>query len=155
MQTHTSRLFSLVLVTIGCIGSARAQAGSVTPFGQGCGPGGDPQLVATAAPHPGNNFVMQLQGVPSAMNSFLLLGARSPNIDLSPIGMTGCRLYASADVVLTLPANGSNTVTYSLPIPAATHLIGLHFYVQGGTFNVEANRAGIITSRGLDAVIGL
>ncbi|MCA8977829.1 MAG: hypothetical protein KDC98_24095, partial [Planctomycetes bacterium] len=77
-----------------------------------------------------------------------------PGIDLTPYGMQGCYQFTGTDaVVVVIPAGGQST--YSMPIPNSTAYIGLPINGQTYAASPGANVAGLISSNGVRAVIGL
>ncbi len=73
--------------------------------------------------------------------------------DLGPLGMPGCRLYASGDHMISMPTSGG-TARLTYTIPAAASLDGLqcfnqYFSIDPGInpFGVTASNAGVGTCR--------
>ena len=92
----------------------------------------------------GSPFGLQLLG----------LQVLDPGVPLDAIGLTGCRQYASADVLAGLVPTGG-TATYTLPVPANGTLLGLVIATQTAAVMPTANPFGFGMSRGLRLTIGL
>lgn len=134
-----------------------------TPFGTGCG---TPPLalagVPTAPPSLGTTAQAAITSSPSAL-AFVALGVSNTTfgpfslpVSLASIGMPGCDLLQSTEVVgePTTPT-GVGTANYSFAIPNNTALIGFHLYLQAWAWAPGANPANIIVSNGLDWRVGL
>jgi len=76
-------------------------------------------------------------------------------VTLAGIGMPGCDLLQSADILGlgTAPLTPS-TLSYSLAIPNAPSLIGLHLYLQAYAFAPGVNPLQFIISNGIDWLLG-
>ncbi len=87
------------------------------------------------------------------------LGTPLP-LDLTPLGATGCSVYASLDIAwprsLTLPLGGSagGMDMFAIDLPYVGRLIGSDLYLQAFRVGVRANPMGITMSQGLKARIG-
>jgi hypothetical protein len=76
-----------------------------------------------------------------------------PGIDLGLIGMPGCALYASLDVLdLTVPS--ASSFGYALAIPSSVSLVGTTVLTQGIAHAPWGNPFGMTTSNGLRLVVG-
>lgn len=133
-----------------------------TPFGAGCG---SPALaisgIPSSPPSIGTTVLAALSNVPSPL-AFVSLGLSNTTygpftlpVTLASIGMPGCDLLQSANVVGE-PATsiGPGTASYSFAIPNNAALIGMHVYLQGWAWAPGTNAANIIVSNGLDWQIG-
>lgn len=133
-----------------------------TPFGTGCG---TPALtlapVSSAPPSLNSTAQATLSSVPSPL-AFVALGLSSTTygpfslpVTLASIGMPGCDLLQSADVVGE-PATitGTTTASYDFAIPNNSGLVGLHLYLQGWVWAPGVNAANIVVSNGLDWQLG-
>lgn len=130
-------------------------------FGDGCAGGaGIPFLRWQSQPRIGTTFVARLSNLaPSCtaiagilgMSRTTAFGTPLP-IDLSIIGLTGCNLNVSLDLMLPmyLPAGFG----IYLAIPPSPALYQSEFFMQGMAWEAAANPAGLILSRGLRLVIG-
>jgi hypothetical protein len=74
-------------------------------------------------------------------------------LDLSPIGMTGCRLLASIEASALVTASGVS-VGFRLPIPVQPALVGGEWFAQVLTVDSAANAVGLISSHGVKLRIG-
>jgi hypothetical protein len=73
----------------------------------------------------------------------------NPGIDLTIIGMPGCRQYVGLDTSLTFfPAGGTGTVPLNIPNVAA--FAGLHLFSQGASFTSGFNALGVLAANGID-----
>jgi hypothetical protein len=73
----------------------------------------------------------------------------NPGIDLSLLGMPGCRQYVGLDASLTFVPAGS-TGSLSINIPNNPGLAGLHLFSQGAAFANGFNSLGVLAANGLD-----
>jgi hypothetical protein len=132
---------------------------SFAPFGAGCaGPGGAPALFPSAAPWIGTTATASMSPVP-ALGVFVVgfsntvSGGLPLPASLAPIGMPGCSLYVSLDVLLAAVPTGV-VATLSIPLPFQPALVGQQFFVQGASFDPGANPMGLTVSNALAATIG-
>lgn len=83
-----------------------------------------------------------------------ILGFTDPGIDdLTSIGMPTCGLRASLEVVSPWTPFGT-THNYTIGIPPATSVIGLHLYTTSAVFVPGINAFGAISANGIDGLIG-
>ncbi|MGB3966089.1 MAG: hypothetical protein WBO45_05120 [Planctomycetota bacterium] len=122
--------------------------------------GGAPMALASqpgSRPVIGTTYTMDIdQSTNGAAVGVMVLGATSfnPGIDLTAIGMPGCELYASLDVLLTvlLPAP---ITPFGLVIPNVPSLAGALIYGQAAALVPTANPLGIATSNGIALTLGV
>jgi hypothetical protein len=106
------------------------------------------------------SFDVTTSNIPSSAVSHLgILGLTSPGLALDAVGLPGCFLNASADVLsFSLTATPVADVTWTaLTLPAGTAFGNVEFYVQSAIFGTSANGflgLGAITSNGLQCTIG-
>ncbi|MEO6597455.1 MAG: hypothetical protein ABIP94_22150 [Planctomycetota bacterium] len=74
-------------------------------------------------------------------------------IDLTPLGLTGCQLFAEALLLDALLATGT-TATWSIALPAGTNLLGIQFFYQGAVIDVAAKVGGFVLSNAGAAMTG-
>jgi hypothetical protein len=122
------------------------------------GAGGIPTILRAQAgsrPGIGSTFTMEFDPTPGSLIGIMVLGTAgfSPGIDLSVIGMAGCELYASLDVLVTVPLVGPPT-PFSFVIPNNQALAGLNLYAQAATLVPALNPLGMSSSNGLRMLIG-
>lgn len=133
------------------------------PFGSGCG---TPPL--TLSPNllapPTINTVAHatVSNAPSPL-AFVALGLSNTTfgpftlpVTLSSIGMPGCDLLQSTDVVgeSTTPTSAT-TADYAFTVPGNPLLAGFHVFLQAWAWAPGANAANIVASNGLDWRLGL
>ena len=114
-----------------------------TTFGTGCkGEGGFvPSISNVGLPRVGNAFQVHVIKIPGLRNIWLFTGKSKTSwgklplpFDLSPLGLSGCRLYT--DVVFIFPSQsqggtGSNGYGFiTLSIPAFPGFVGTKLYFQ-------------------------
>jgi hypothetical protein len=124
-----------------------------TTYGMGCGspalalsPLGNP-IVATTAGALITNAPTPIVGVS--------LGQYNLAFELSNIGMPGCLLLQSNEVFgLPVTPVSASTFQFDAAIPSSPALIGQHFYIQAYCFAPGVNAAQIVTSNGIEWVIG-
>jgi hypothetical protein len=136
-------------------------AASYQPFGNGCaGSAGVPRLEATRLPWLGDSVRIQLTQLPANTAALLSVGisrtAWGPvplPLPLDALGMTGCTLYVSGNVILSVViVAGAGSVT--IGVPNDQSLLGASFFNEGFVLDPPANAAGITTSNAGEARIG-
>ena len=121
------------------------------------------ELVSIGAPVQGASsvpFDLVATNVPA--NALLhagIVGLANPSVPLGPLGMPGCTLHASLDVLFGPVSTLGTDVTWSpLTLPALPpSFAGLEFYVQSALFVTPINDAfgvGAVTSNGLHCTVG-
>ena len=137
-------------------------AATGTPYGTGCG---QPPLgvVPDAAGRPilGQTASATIVDAPTSA-TFVAMGSNNQTygpfalpVTLAGIGMVGCDLHQSAEVLglATSPASPT-TRSFSLAIPNTQTLIGLHVYLQAYAFAPGANPLNVIISNAIDWRLG-
>jgi hypothetical protein len=132
-------------------------SGGVNWLGDGCaGTVGRTQLDPLATPRIGHTFTTFVNPPPAfglvftGFSSTTTPYGRLP-IDLSALGMTGCRLRVSPDLIV--PVTGT-PARADLPIPPDPALTGALFHQQALVLDPGANPAGAVLSDAVTAVIG-
>jgi len=135
---------------------------TATSYGSGCG---SPALSfipdATGRPLLGQVALATIANAPTQVVGVALgwsnqyYGPFALPVTLAGIGMPGCDLLQSADILGlgTSPLTPS-TLSFSLSIPNVPGLIGLHLYLQAYAFAPGANPLQIIISNGIDWRLG-
>jgi hypothetical protein len=131
-------------------------------YGLGCG---SPALVMTPTGMPviGGMASAAIQNAPGPMNigavalgysNSTSMGGSLP-MDLASIGMPGCNLLQSGEVIgLALTPNLGTLLQFGVAIPNDTLLLGLHFYTQAYCFAPGQNALEVIVSNGVDWRVG-
>lgn len=143
-------------------GNVIADPGSIDlsatiPFDTGAG--GTPlglDTVGNSRPQIGTTFVLELTNVaPGSVLGFLVLGLTQyqPGIDLGPLGMPGCTLFASLDGVQAFPLVPQPQ--FGLALPNNTALVGYQAYAQGATLTPGLNPLGLVVSNAGTMSIGI
>lgn len=113
-------------------------------------------LSTNSSPALGNSgFAFVTSDVPNLVPvGILFFGTLAlPGIDLSSIGMAGCKAYTNGDVTsATFPVAGG-VGSINLPIPATPSLMNLTLTSQSVAFSL-ATAANLVTSNGLTWTIG-
>jgi hypothetical protein len=115
-------------------------------------------LALAAAPRPvvGNQVVLTTSNVPAgtAIGAIIFsFTQHNPGIDLTSLGMPGCQQYVGLDSsVVFVPSGGTGTLPIN--VPNNPTLSGLHVYAQSATFSAGLNALGVISSNGLDLLLG-
>lgn len=131
-------------------------------YGAGCG---TPPLTSTpdpaARPLIGQTATATITNAPTALaavalgNSNQFFGPFALPVTLTGIGMTGCDLLQSAEVIgLDATPLTATTLQFSLAIPNDPGLLQAHVYAQGYAIAPNVNPAWIIVSNGIDWTIG-
>ncbi|HEU4418946.1 MAG TPA: hypothetical protein VFT55_08405 [Planctomycetota bacterium] len=112
-------------------------------------------LSATSRPVTGTNWDLTVNNIPATqLIGVDIFGTSDPGVpDLFFIGMPGCGLRASLDVLNAYVGAGPHS--YSLAIPGNPSLVGVHLYTTAASFQIPpVNAFGAITSNGIDGLIG-
>jgi hypothetical protein len=140
---------------------AIVQSGAYTTFGAGCpGSVGVTRLEAITPPRLGQTMTVRMQPLPQSV-AMLLAGLSNVTaaagplpLDLSPFGLTNCRLRVRPDVsVVVIGAGGS--ASFALAVPTSPSLAGLILHQQALVLDPAAgNPAGLVMSDAATAVVG-
>ncbi len=136
---------------------------AVRAYGLAC-PGalGPPQLTPTGAlPWLGDTLTLQVDAVPAGAPVVAALGSSATTwaggplpLSLTPIGMTGCSLWTSAEWNAALPVATGPSIPWQLPIPINPSLLGASTFGQAFVLDAGANPAGASATGGLQLTIG-
>jgi hypothetical protein len=124
-----------------------------TSYGSGCALGPSPTLAAVGDAVPGNmRFAIELGTLAPSVPSFLVLGFGAQN---APLG-SGCSSFVGAAIGSRYaPASPGGQVSYDLPIPNASGLLGVQFTAQGVVFEPARSLLGTVTlTAGLRVTVG-
>jgi hypothetical protein len=100
------------------------------------------------------NAPTPLAGVSFGISNTIAFPVALP-FELSGVGMPGCYLLHSNDVFgLPVTPVTASTLQFDAAIPLAPLLLGQHFYIQAYCFAPGVNAAQIVTSNGIDWLIG-
>lgn len=136
-----------------------------TSYGQGCpGPAGSPVLsnVVGSVPRLGQSCDVVLSGLPNTAFSIPVLVAGFDNqswngqalpMSLAPLGMPGCLALVRPDLGMYL-VNSNGTANWSLAVPSAPSLAGVHIFLQGGVSVPGWNAAGFVASNAAHLIVG-
>jgi hypothetical protein len=96
------------------------------------------------------------QSTNGALIGVMLFGGTGfdPGIDLTVIGMPGCELYATLDVMLTVVLPGPVT-PFSIGIPNVPTLAGSILFSEAAALVPTANPLGLATSNGIKLTVGV
>jgi hypothetical protein len=78
----------------------------------------------------------------------------NPGIDLTSIGMPGCRQYVGLDFTSIFAVSGA-TASMPLSVPNNAALAGVRVQTQSATFTPGLNPLGVLSSNGLTLVLDL
>jgi hypothetical protein len=133
-----------------------------TTYGSGCpGTAGVPTLRPVGAwlPIVGTTFQIELLGIPGSAAAISFgfsntqwTGGTLP-FDLGALGMTGCMLHASPDVMFFTPATAGRA-TLAWTVPNNPSLIGVRFFNQGFSLDPGINPTGATVSNAGAGIIG-
>ncbi len=137
---------------------------SYGPYGEGCkGTAGVPTLAAAqgSLPKVGKVFTLEMANLPTKPGPvFVLTGYNKDKLgpiklpfDLTPLGMTGCKLLLGP-VTILVGANTGGKGQLKLSIPNSPYLLGAAFYNQALVLDQKANAAGFVMSNGGEGQIG-
>lgn len=138
----------------------RGSKANYRTFGAGCvGSRGSPVLLPRLGdlPRVGQPFTIQLSNLPLAGTAYMFLGTSNTSygglslpFSLDAIGMSGCTLYCSGDVLFTAPIV-LGTAVFGIAIPSFP---GFTFYNQGFVTDPSANILGLTASNAGEGMIG-
>jgi hypothetical protein len=113
-------------------------------------------LNASARPVVGTNFSLDSTSIPAGS----VLGAtifsftkHDPGLDLTSLGMAGCRQYVGLDVSFIFVVTGTTGST-AVSLPNDPGLAGNFFRTQSATFSSGFNLLGVLSSNGVELGIG-
>ncbi len=146
----SARPFTWDLMTYTSEASAYAYA-----YGAGCD---GLTLSTSSAPFLGNSsFTLDVNNIGALPLAFVGLGtqATNPGLDLTGIGMAGCRSYTSLDAgIFAAGTVSGGTGSLLLPIPTSPSIAGAGFAAQGLAFS-SVTALGLKASNGLEFSFGL
>ena len=136
---------------------------SATVFGAGCpGTNGVSTIRATLSPRLAEqNFGVEIGNLPQwtliglqfGLSNQVWSGGSLP-FNLTAQGMPGCFLYQDM-LSGWLQNNGvAPNVVFPLPIPSQPSVLGLHLFAQGFVLSPGINPIGVVSTAGLDILIG-
>ena len=131
------------------------RAATATAYGSGCG---SPALGfapdANGRPLLGQIGSATIFDMPTPVAG-VAIGWSSLSVPLDVIGMPGCTLLQSIDILGlgTSPLTAS-THSFSLVIPSVPSVIGIHLYMQAYAFAPGVNPMQIVISNGIDWLLG-
>lgn len=132
-------------------------------YGPACAwSGGVPHLDASLPPRIGQPFGLILSGLPTNQPGAIIWGNSAAfwsgnplPLSLAGIGMAGCSLFASPDLVLGLNSTGPFGATiWGDFIPNNPMLVGIQFYNQAFVLAPGANQLGVVTTNGGHGTVG-
>jgi hypothetical protein len=129
---------------------------STQTYGTGCGGGAEvaPVILALSQPVLGSTYTIGCTAPLSSVVGLVIHGLTKfdPGIDLSGLGLIGCTLHTSLDVLVAEAVVGGVCLS-SLAIPNDPSWAGLHIHSQIGVF-APVNPFGMILSPALEAIVG-
>jgi hypothetical protein len=135
---------------------------SYAAYGTGCvGTAGTPALAAATGSRPvlGGTFQAVLSNLPLSIG-IVSTGFNDTNsgpfvlpFDLTPLGLTGCTLFAEVFGTQFLVGSGGSA-TWSIGLPNSTTYLGAQFYNQGFSLDPGFNPAGFTVSNAGRACLG-
>lgn len=140
-----------------------AAAPAATPFGGGCaGSAGTPTLGSAPSPFLGSPWSTYVADVPLNAPLFLAIGLSNAAwgtaalpLDLTVLGMNGCDLLISPDLLLFAPPQAATAVTVPIALPNDALLAGQTIYVQAMVLDAAANPFGATLTGAVAAHLAL
>jgi hypothetical protein len=114
-------------------------------------------MTAVNRPITGTNWNRTVGNIPAGSPfGMTIYGIADPNIpDLGFIGMPGCPLRSTLDLIDGPFLIGGPTANVSFPIPNNPAILNFHLFTQGVVFTIPPlNAFGAITSNGIDGKVG-
>ena len=114
------------------------------------------RLVPRDTPFVGKTLKVTLFDLPANVGLMTMGWQALPApVSLAALGMPGCYQYATLDGTALLVGQ-NNTTEWSLPIPNAQSLVGLHFFNQALVLDPAAgNGFGAVVSDAAEGVVGV
>lgn len=134
---------------------------TITPFGQGCqGSCGELTLGSTGRPTLGRGLTMFAAPLPQTFTVMLgvigfsdsALGSLPLPFDLSGIGMPGCRLLTSREVMRAEVT--SVAWSWRQPLPGSPIFLGATLHAQAFAADPAGNALGLVASNGAHLTVG-
>ncbi|MEO6594148.1 MAG: hypothetical protein ABIP94_05295 [Planctomycetota bacterium] len=113
-------------------------------------------LTASTRPLINTNWNFSITNIPATgVLGVRILGGSDPGLnDLGFLGLPGCGLRASLDLLTPFVVSGSSQA-FSVAIPNLPAYIGFHVYMSSAVFQVPpVNTFGAITSNGINGLLG-
>lgn len=124
-------------------------------FGTACGgASGTPSLSAQELPRQGETLQVTASGARPFSRGVMLYGNSSLDLDLSVIGMHGCRLYTQPVVNFPIASDNLGNASFQIGIGTSPALLGRAITLQAMFFDASANALGLSTTQGGRALIG-
>ncbi len=163
MFQHGSR--TLLLATLGRgLWTADVQRPGARSYGSACANDSTPPRLATDPRRPariGFELGLEANSFPPASPAFLMLGVSDTVWSggglpqpLDGVGMPGCALLQSNDVAFGVTVDAGGVASWSIPLPADPHLLGLRLFTQAIGSEPGLNARDLATTSGLALTIG-
>ncbi len=141
-------------------GYAPTHVANHAPFGSGCaGTVGVPSITSND-PWLGENYELNLSGLPNGQLAFFILGVSNTVAALGPLpfplsgfGFSGCSLLVDPNLAVSV-MTASGAASLSIPVPNLAALLGGSIYSQGMVVDPGANPGGAVVSNGVEGVFG-
>ncbi len=154
-----SSLYSLTATA--STGFVKLGYGAVIAFLQPGTSGAKPLLSSQRAPEIGNRYQLTLSLANSNAGAVMLFGNSKQSfnktplpLDLTFLGMTGCKLYTNLLFAQGFRTDSKGVGGLNPTVPRITSLIGTPLFHQAAVFDPAGNPFGIVLSNALKAVIG-
>ena len=124
-------------------------------IGFGCdGSLGVPGNVATSQPVLGGTATIEVDNLPLDIAVMALGAGRvTPPLDLTFVGINGCLLHHTGDVMATI-VGASNKATFSAQVPNNLALVGMQIYTQAASLDIGLNPLGFAMSDAAVLLVG-
>lgn len=126
------------------------RSGQFENYGTGCPSSLGALAIAGGPPTAGGQLALRTANVPSV--AALMVSPTQVDVDLSFLGMTGCRLLQNFDLSLPMAVT-ANVAEVSLPVPPIG-LFGRALFLQTLVVDPGQNALSLVTSNGGKAVVG-
>lgn len=112
-----------------------------------------PHLHTVGWPNSSPMLTIELADAPASAAGMLLFGiASQPPVDLSGLGMPGCRLDLIPSGSTLVFCNASGTASLNFTAPTPVPFVGLTFQFQAAVIAAGANPLGVVASNALNLV---
>jgi hypothetical protein len=114
-------------------------------------------LAATTRPITNTNWTLQVSNIPATgIFGVSIYGIADPGItNLFFLGMPGCQLRSTLDLIDGPWIVGGATQNYSFAVPNSASVLNFHLFTTAAVWTLPAlNAFGAITSGGIDGMIG-
>lgn len=135
--------------------------GAVIGIPTPAGAGAVPLLAGSGKPNIGTSYALSVSKARASSPAALItgisdkkFGAFNLPLDLTFIGMPGCKMLASGESVLAFNVNNQGSASLNIAIPNDKSLIQAKVFHQTAIRDLPANTLGVVTTNGVRVIVG-